>query len=53
MNSKDVTIILPVHDVKGNFVEWFDKAVKSVERSVVKPQKLRIIIKETEERKKN
>ncbi len=51
MNSKDVTIILPVHDVKGNFVEWFDKAVKSVEQSVVKPHKLSIICKETEDNK--
>jgi len=51
MNSKDVTIILPVHDVKGNFVEWFDKAIKSVEQSVVKPNKLSIICKETEDNK--
>ena len=46
MNSKDITIILPVHNVKGNFEEWFNKAVKSVEQSVVKPHKLTIVCKE-------
>jgi len=37
MNSKDITIILPIHDVKGNFEEWFDKSIKSISQSLVKP----------------
>jgi len=51
MNSKDITIILPIHDVKGNFEEWFDKSIKSISQSLVKPNKLIIVCKETEDTK--
>ena len=40
MNSKNITVILPVHDVSGDFETWFKKAVTSIEQSQVKPGKL-------------
>jgi hypothetical protein len=43
MNSKDVTVIIPIHDVSGNFNEWFDKAIKSLDQSKVKPGKLLLV----------
>ena len=43
MNSKDVTVILPVHDVSGKFNEWFPKAIKSLEQSQSKPNKTLIV----------
>ena len=36
MNSKDITIILPVHDVSDDFNNWFPKSIKSLEQSQVK-----------------
>ena len=38
MNSKDITIILPVHNVSGDFKDWFDKSIKSVQQSVEKTE---------------
>ena len=43
MNSKNITVILPVHDVSGDFDKWFKKAVVSIEQSQVKPGKLMIV----------
>jgi hypothetical protein len=43
MNSKDITIILPVHDVSDDFNNWFPKSLKSLEQSQVKPGKLLIV----------
>lgn len=43
MNSKDITIILPIHDVSDDFNNWFPKSLKSLELSVVKPGKLLIV----------
>ena len=43
MNSKDITIILPVHDVSDDFNNWFPKSIKSLEQSQVKPGKLLIV----------
>ena len=43
MNSKDITVILPVHDVSGKFNEWFPKAIKSLEQSQSKPSKTLIV----------
>jgi len=49
MNSKDVTVILPVHDVSGDFDTWFKKAVVSVEQSQVKPGKIMIVCSDNPE----
>ncbi len=51
MNSKDITIILPVHNVSGDFKDWFDKSIKSVQQSVEKPNKISIVCKDNEENK--
>ena len=40
MKNKKVSVILPVHDVSGDFDVWFKKAIRSVEQSVVKPNSL-------------
>jgi len=48
MNSKDITIILPVHDVSDDFNNWFPKAIKSLEQSQVKPGKLLIVCAESD-----
>ena len=49
MNSKDITVILPIHDIGGNFKEWFDKSIKSLEQGDTAPGKINIVCKETEE----
>ena len=46
MNSKDITIILPVHDVSDDFNNWFPKSLKSLEQSQAKPGKLLIVCAE-------
>ena len=43
MNSKDVTVILPIHSVDGKFDEWFSKAIKSLEQTQVKPGYLTLV----------
>ena len=49
MNSKDVTVILPVHEVSGKFNEWFTKAISSINQSVVKPGKLLVVCADNKE----
>ena len=49
MNSKNITVILPVHDVSGDFDTWFKKAVTSVQQSQVKPGKLMIVCSDNSE----
>ena len=43
MKNKKVSVILPVHDVSGDFDVWFKKAIKSVVQSVVKPNNLMVV----------
>jgi len=43
MNNKDVTVILPIHNVDGKFDEWFSKAIKSLEQTQVKPGTLYVV----------
>ena len=43
MNSKDITVILPIHDVSDDFNNWFPKAIKSLEQSKIKPGKLLVV----------
>ena len=43
MKNKQVSVILPVHDVSGDFDVWFKKAIKSVVQSVVKPNNLMVV----------
>lgn len=43
MNNKDITVILPVHNVEGKFDDWFSKAIKSLEQTVVKPGQLYVV----------
>ena len=38
MNSKDITIILPVHDVSDDFNNWFPKSLKSLEQSQIEKE---------------
>ena len=52
MKNENVTVILPVHDVSGNFDNWFKRAIKSVEQSVVKPEKLMIVCSDNPDIKK-
>ena len=49
MKNKKVSVILPVHDVSGDFDVWFKKAIKSVEQSVVKPSNLLIVCADNED----
>jgi hypothetical protein len=49
MNSKNITVILPVHDVSGDFETWFKKAVTSIEQSQVKPGKLMVVCSDNSE----
>jgi len=43
MKNKKVSVILPVHDVSGDFDVWFKKAIESVVQSVVKPTTLMVV----------
>ena len=43
MKNENVSVILPVHDVSGDFDVWFKKAIRSVEQSVVKPTTLLVV----------
>ena len=45
----DITVILPIHDVSGDFDTWFNKSIKSVVNQVVKPTKLLIVRASSEE----
>ena len=47
MNSKDVTVIVPIHDVTKDFGVWFDKSILSIEQSRVKPGKLLLVCSDT------
>ena len=49
MNSKDITVIVPVHDVSGNFNEWFTKAITSMAQAVVKPGKILVVAADNDE----
>jgi hypothetical protein len=49
MDSKNITVILPVHNVSGDFETWFKKAVTSIEQSKVKPGKLMIVCSDNSE----
>ena len=49
MDSKNITVILPVHDVSGDFDTWFKKAVTSVQQSQVKPGKLMVVCSDNSE----
>ena len=49
MNSKNITVILPVHDVSGDFDKWFKKAVVSIEQSQVKPGKVMVVCADNSE----
>lgn len=40
---RDITVILPIHSVKGDTMEWFKKAIESIDRQIVKPEKVLII----------
>jgi len=48
MNSNDVTVILPVHNVSGTFNEWFSKAITSLTQAQVKAGKVLIICADDE-----
>ena len=52
MNNNDITVILPVHDVSGDFNNWFGKAVGSLLQSQIKPGKLLIVCADNESVKK-
>tara|TARA_R110000823_G_scaffold231355_2_gene358075 strand:+ start:2196 stop:3011 length:816 start_codon:yes stop_codon:yes gene_type:complete len=43
MKNKNMTIILPIHDVSGEFDKWFEKAILSVSNSTVQPDKLLLV----------
>jgi hypothetical protein len=43
MNSKDVTVIIPIHDVTKDFGVWFDKSILSIEQFVLIQQQLKNI----------
>mgnify|MGYP003645369018 CR=1 FL=1 len=43
MNNTDVTVILPVHETNEKINEWFDKAVKSIVQSKIKPGKVLVV----------
>jgi len=43
MKNENVSVILPVHDVSGDFDVWFKKAIRSVNESVVKPTTLLVV----------
>ena len=47
MNSKDVTVIVQIHDVTKDFGVWFDKSILSIEQSRVKPGKLLLVCSDT------
>ena len=47
MNSKDVTVIVPIHDVTKDFGVWFDKSILSIEQSRIKPGKLLLVCSDT------
>ena len=46
MNNNDITAILPIHDVSDDFNPWFDRAIKSLEQSILKPGKLLLVCAE-------
>lgn len=46
MNNNDITTILPIHDVSDDFNPWFDRAIKSLEQSILKPGKLLLVCAE-------
>lgn len=37
MNSKNITVIVPLHELSPIFSEWFDKCVKSINQANEKP----------------
>ena len=47
MNSKDVTVIMPIHDVTKDFGAWFNKSILSIEQSIIKPGKLLLVCSDT------
>jgi len=40
---KDITVIVPVHNVTGNFNEWFEKAIKSIKEQKSIPGKILLV----------
>ena len=52
MKNENVSVILPVHDVSGDFDVWFKKAIRSVEQSVVRPSKVLVVCADNKEIKK-
>ena len=52
MKNENVTVILPVHSVSGNFDSWFKRAIKSVEKSVTQPERLIIVCADNPDIKK-
>ena len=43
MNSKNITILVPLHELSPTFSEWFNKCVKSIEQANAKPGKILFI----------
>ena len=52
MKNENVTVILPIHSVSGNFDSWFKRAIKSVEQSIIKPKALIIVCADNPDTKK-
>jgi hypothetical protein len=43
MNSKNITTLIPLHELSPVFTEWFNKCVKSIEQATDKPGKILFI----------
>ena len=49
MNSKNITVLIPLHNLSNNFSEWFGKCVKSIEQAKDKPGQIIFICPKTDE----
>ena len=43
MNSKNITTLIPLHELSPVFTEWFNKCIKSIEQAKDKPGKILFI----------
>ena len=49
MAKTDLTVVIPVHTVEGDTINWLTKAVDSVKSQKVKPDALLIVTSDNKE----
>jgi len=41
--GSNITTIIPIHSIEGDTMEWFSKAIKSIENQIVRPDEVFIV----------